>query len=168
MFIVGIAIKNVFIMPFALDVVLQLPLYMSVGKLIQIKEQMFLSAKGLVVSGLLWIVFNAVIIFNNPIHIGMGNYYTYPLCYLAAVTGTIVCFGVGKLITCENSFFISRFICFVGRNSLWLFCVHALDFIWMQYIPTLSIPNSIVRVGIDLAFVTSLVIINGYFKDRRK
>lgn len=168
LFVVGIAIKGAFVIPFALDVVLQLPLYMSVGKLIQKKEQLFLSIKGLVSSGLFWIVFNALIILNNPIHIGMGNYYSYPLCYLAAVSGTIACFGVGKLITKKNRFFISRFICFVGRNSLWLFCVHALDFFWMQYIPMLSIPNSIVRVCIDLAFVTLIATINRYFKDGRK
>jgi peptidoglycan/LPS O-acetylase OafA/YrhL len=167
LFVTGIGIAKNEILPFAIDVVLQLPLYMRIGKFVYREEKNLLKTSSFIVLSIVWLSLNGYIIYNNNTHIGMGNYYVEPLCYLTAVVGTIACFGAAKLITQNYETHISKWVCFIGKHSLCLFCVHAVDFYWMQYVPSTVIPNCIIRVGIDLIVAIMFINLSSYIKSWR-
>lgn len=152
MFLVGVGATFVVDLPFSLNIVLQIPLYMFIGSLLKDKmnkPNLLLT----IIFSVAWLAANLFVITptHKGSHLGMGNYQEFPICYIVAVLGTIAFLGIGHIVEWfENKTHI-KILSFIGRNSIWLFVVHSIDSLWMTPIVKI-IPEmvSITRIVTDV------------------
>ena len=110
------------------------------------------------VSFAVWCLSFAVIYFgfHDYLELTGRRYPVFPLCYIAAIAGTMFVAYLSKMI---SGFVLAKPITYIGRYSLYFFCVHAMDylyrFVWNR--TGNNIINGIIRICID--FVVTMILI---------
>lgn len=130
---IGVAIGKVTYLPFSLDIALAVLPFILFGNEIA-KHKEFLSRSGFgCIAALLWGGGLILCIFlkGSYLELAARRYPIYPLCFIAA------CCAICTLFSCSIRL-EERFKCtcciralkFYGKNSLTLYVVHAMDYLW--------------------------------------
>lgn len=97
------------------------------------------------------------------------RYTFYPFCYVIAFLGTLMISELG--VICCRAPFIAKPIVYLGKNSLYMLCIHILDyplwpwtFNWSQH----PILNAITRVIADLVVFTILMLTKSIYEGIKK
>lgn len=117
---IGILIGKIQWLPFSMDISLAvLPFfYYGYKKSIDVMDRVFMK---MLIWGIIWLLSLCVI---PNLSLTARSYPLFPICYLTAIAGTmfLVEFSV---ICCKTK--VSKPIIFLGRNTLYLLCIHTLD-----------------------------------------
>ena len=166
MSILGICIGQYQPLPFCLDITFALLPFFYVGSLL--KEHPLKKNAG--PSLVLWFVIWAVSFWLTfptleqwtYLELAVRRYPIYPVCYIAAIAGTLFWCYVGRAF--EKVPVVKSVFSFIGRNSLYILLIHCLDYmpvlhdIWsIEDRPTLS---TLLRISLNLAIFFILYIIH--------
>lgn len=96
------------------------------------------------------------------------RYPLFPVCYITAIAGTLVLSGIAILIS--KGKILNYIFSFIGKKSLYLYCVHSIDTVWNRFwsFKENQYLSAIVRIIIDLAIFTLLVLVIDFFKKSKK
>lgn len=171
----GVIISYFIWLPFSIDIALAISIFFYVG--LRLKEYNFRekALKKLILSGVLWVILATfiIVVTNLNLNIASRRYIFYPLCYITAIAGT--------LSVCEFSYIflnhpLSRKLGFlfliIGRDSLYFFGIHYLDYIWenLWRIPNRGLFSALLRFSEDaIIFFIMIGIISllNQYKQRR-
>ena len=98
------------------------------------------------------------------IEIAVRQYPIFFICIIVAFMGCFCILEISKFIEKNAQYFISRFLTFVGQNSLDLLCIHHIDKIIHWSNIDIVIIRAIVRTYLDLILLFIWVIIKNEFK----
>lgn len=133
LFVLGVGLTFFIELPFSLNIVLQIPLFMYIGRIIKpiVKKQNILLT---IIFVAIWGAMNIFLVIpHNPnSHLNMALYHIYPLCYIVAVIGTVAFLEIGNIVEWFEKKTHIKIISFIGKNSIWLFVIHGLDFLWIK------------------------------------
>ena len=75
----------------------------------------------------------------------------FPLCYITAVAGSLFVIGIGIILDTHK--ILSDPFAWLGRNSMRIYCVHAMDYLLSKFwnISDNGFLNGIVRILLDVA-----------------
>ena len=153
--ICGILIGQYSWLPFSLDIALAIMPFLYVGcKLCSFKPDSHPLIKLLICLGswglCTYLTFPDAEIWSY-LELAIRRYPMFPLCYIGAIAGTIVLCELSVII-CRLKYIPKPFI-FLGRNSLYFFCVHILDSIWISWwlVSDNQFLEALIRFLIDLA-----------------
>lgn len=160
--IVGVMLgKNYHYLPFSLDIALAVIPFMFIGHIFQKIDINSKPMRKIIIYGIVWIGTLYLIFphWENKTYMELAarNYNMFPVCYLTAFAGSMVLSELSVLM-CKIKYLPTPLI-FVGKNSLYLLCIHILDWqfakLWnhgqSQYI------TAIIRVGIDLGIFICII-----------
>lgn len=96
------------------------------------------------------------------------RYPLFPVCYITAIAGTLVLSGIAILIS--KGKILNYIFSFIGKKSLYLYCVHSIDTAWNRFwsFKENQYLSAIVRIIIDLAIFTLLVLVIDFLKKAKK
>ena len=143
-------------LPFSADIALSVLPFFLFGAAVKTKSRETPSLRLLLLSAVLWAVLLRLTVPNTSIRtyleLAGRRYPLFPLCYAAAAAGSLAFCEIGKAVS--TLAFLSKPLQFLGRNSLDLLMVHALDTIWSPWWSTPShwVLSSLMRILIDLGF----------------
>ena len=130
---IGVLGSKIQWLPFSFDIVLAImPLLFMGGvlKMLQMEKRVwlkvgiYLAVWGITFSGTYFAA-------GNYMELAARRYPLYPLCFITAITGTL---AVSELsIAGMKAPRIIRAFLFLGRNSIYLYCVHMMDYIWAVF-----------------------------------
>ena len=166
MSILGICIGQYQPLPFCLDIAFTLLPFFYVGSLL--KEHPLKQNTGS--SIVLWFVIWAISFWLTfptlkqwtYLELAVRRYPIYPVCYIAAIAGTLLWCYIGK--TLEKVKIIKSIFSFIGRNSLYILLIHCLDYmpilqnIW--FIEGRQTLSTLIRISLNLAIFFILYIIH--------
>ncbi len=153
--LLGIVIGRQEYMVFSLDIALAIQFFFYVGYCLKKKDLTSFSGKTLLFWGLSWILLLFVIFpdWNQVtyLELAMRRYPLMPLPYLDAICGTIFLAEIGLLFT-EKWKLIAKPFSYIGKNSLYLLCVHAVDGYWsaLWKVENSQLTSFIRRICLDL------------------
>lgn len=128
----GIILGQVKWLPFSLDVALAIMPFMFIGyKFLSFHPEKHAIIK-MVISLLIWL-FAVYLTFpdwqkKSYLELAIRRYPLFPVCFIAAVAGTIFFCEISILLCRLKT--ISRPVLYLGKNSLYIFCIHHIDRIW--------------------------------------
>lgn len=102
----------------------------------------------------------AMLSYQNCFNLAARRYPLFPLCFVTAILGSLVCIALSKLLEKAKIFLPIQFF---GRYCLYFYVVHCIDFMWESWwrITNNIFLNFLTRFAIDLAFF--FVLIGLYF-----
>lgn len=119
-------------LPFSLDIALAIMPFFYFGYILKNVDITYSSAKKLVSWGIVWLITLYLTFpdYNNWTYLELATrrYNFFPICYLTAIAGT--------MFVCEFSIIFSRLgriilpMILLGKNSLYMLCIHILDSEW--------------------------------------
>lgn len=108
---------------------------------------------------IIWLSSFSLLYFTRDSYLELAkrHYTLYPICFACAFVGTLAISFFSQYISKHGA--ISEVFSFIGRNSLYLLCIHVLDnyysFAWD--LTQNEFINSTLRVAIDVYIVTIIV-----------
>ena len=170
--IIGMLIGQIQALPFSFDIVLAiLPLFYlgSQFRFFQIKNS---PIRKLFLYTFLWGLFLIATYIGGKhcLELSLRRYPAYPLCFITAIAGTLMV-SEFSVICCKFSF-CSIPLQYIGKNSLYLLCIHTLEWDYLtklwnihpnQYICT--IVRILLDVGILILFTSIRAIFSRFHKD---
>ena len=165
--IVGVILGKMVLTPFSFDIALAIFPLLLFGKNFRalcIEEK---AGVKLLFSFVLWAVCLLITyrISYSYMELACRRYTLYPFCFIIALLGTIMISELGVL--CCRTFPVTKFIVYLGKNSLYMLCIHILDyylwqwtFSWAKY----EVLNAITRVSVDLLVFVVFMLIKGIFE----
>ena len=159
--IIGFIVGKKIILPFDLDIAMVMTLFLLGGWFYRkYIDNHFNNGIVTVISLLVWgLTFFAIYYLKNHyLIVSERSYPIFPFSLLTAFAGTLVIIGIGKYIC---SFKIIKPINIIGKYSIRLFIIHALDLYWSKIfnITNSKYVNGIVRVAVDLLVLIFVSII---------
>lgn len=143
-------------LPFSLDIALAIIPFFFFGnylKDISVAENSFIKA---CIFGFLWLLTFCITFPNYNIwtylELAVRRYDFFPICYLTAILGTMFVAEL-SVIFCKISF-ISKPITYIGKNSLYLLCIHAFEdnlYDPYRYLPERELLTALERTAADVA-----------------
>lgn len=89
---------------------------------------------------------------NTYLELSVRRYPLFPLCYVTAIAGTM--FVSYSSVFISKLGFFGKGIVWLGKNSIYLFCVHELDgnisFLWQ--LTGNKVSDGFIRIAVDIAF----------------
>lgn len=165
--VLGVSVSRIQQLPFSLDICLAvLPFLLFGQNMLSLMPEKNWGGK-FIASGFIWILLWGVT--SNRLFNLAGRYYSlFPISYLTAIAGTVMicelCVGfckLGKLITP---------LVYIGKNSLYMMCIHVLDYSLLKNMWNISDVLQIrivMRIFVDLAafscFMGIRFVFNKYF-----
>lgn len=130
--VIGIYLSKIEIfLPWSFDVALASMLFFYIGYLLKeynLLEKILSDYKVFICIIILYIVG----IKFGYIELAIRSYPYGLICYITAVCGTIIVFQISKIIE-KFSKYIKRVLCWYGKNSMYILCVHCLEWNIIQY-----------------------------------
>lgn len=167
--ILGVFIGKIQKLPLSFDVALAIFFFFWLGKnfdKFQIEKNTY---KKLFLSLTVWIALLAVtyLYAHSYLELATREYTFFPLCYIIAIAGTIMISTLSVLLCRTKS--LSKPILYVGKNSLYLLCIHKIDFLWMNWCQGMNqYIRAMLAAVVDLfVFVLVKWIINKWKENRK-
>ncbi len=94
--------------------------------------------------------------------LAMRRYTLFPICYITSVAGTLFVCEISVLLYMYLKKIIKP-ICYLGRNSLYIFFIHYYDFLWRKIwtIEGHQFYSAFIRVVIDICvFLCAAILVN--------
>ena len=87
------------------------------------------------------------------------NYPLFPLCHITAAAGSLFTVGIGILLDANKT--LSVLLAWLGRHSMTIYCVHAMDYLWTKLwdITGDGFMNGSVRILSDIAISAFIVFV---------
>lgn len=152
--IAGVIIGKFTYLPFSFDIVLVITPLFYIGQhfnIFNVKKSPL--KKFFIFSlswGILWIITHAI--GHYGLELASKRYPAYPLCFITAIAGTLMV-SEFSVLCCQHNF-LSRPIQYIGKNSLYLLCIHTLEWDYLTKLWNIH-PNmyicTILRIILDLA-----------------
>lgn len=172
--LVGICLANTLWLPLSLDICLVIMPFFYLGAYIQTNDrgggwpwQKILAA------GIFWL---ATLFLEYPhldswtyLELASRHYPLFPLCILTAMAGMMVIFELSVLFA--RLPIIAKPILYIGRYSLYILCIHALDEFWnpLWRIDGHQFRTAICRIVVDLCvFAIVMLLRAGWNKARHE
>ncbi len=162
--IVGVVLGSIQWLPFSADVALAVVPFFYFGnvciKRISVEKKAVIK---FLVCAVLWA---GTLIMEFPDHnswtyleLAARRYSIFPLSYLTAVAGSICVIEAVILFEQMGATFITRPLSYIGKNSLYLFCVHILDglYVGLWSFPEQGFWDPLVRIVVDLVIFLLLM-----------
>lgn len=154
--LIGILMGNTQWLPFSLDISLAIMPFFYLGYKMKNYEVGKKSIRKILVYGFVWglsLLLQVPDLFNSWTYMELAcrRYPIYPLCFATAICGVLlVCEISGLLLKVSHS--IGTAIVSIGKNSMYLLCVHCIDYMWgnMWYVEGSQFRTTIKRCVIDL------------------
>lgn len=135
--IMGVLVGSRQPLPFAFDCALAIQPFLALGMLLREKKRDKASFPNIVISLSCWALL-AVLSVNvgkmEAMDVALRQYPLFPVCILIAATGSVAFCELAKLVAeihwIKESSRIFRGLLFLGKNSLWLMCIHYMDGLW--------------------------------------
>lgn len=91
----------------------------------------------------------------------------YPLCFVMAIAGSVITFIIASGISKFPK--ISVPFTAIGQNTLYLYCLHGVDFAWknLWQLTDIMIINYMLRLIVDIAFMCAIIFILRGIKSRK-
>lgn len=131
----GICISTYQWLPFSLDIALSIMPFFYIGyklKTLSVKN----AGKRCCIWCVVWLV-TLYVTFNDYnvwtyLELAIRRYNGFPICYIAAISGTmfVLLFGI---IFCRHSKIIKKPFLFLGKNSLYMLCIHIIDYLFINF-----------------------------------
>ena len=119
-------------LPFSLDIALAIMPFFYWGYRMKRMDLTKSPLKKALIWGVIWIVTLMITVpdWEIRIYLELANrrYPLFPICFITAVAGTM-CISELSVIFCKAKHLVKPIV-FLGRNSLYLLCVHILDGNW--------------------------------------
>ena len=159
--VLGIAFGLIQWLPLSIDITLAAMPFFLFGvwfKKVDINNhRLFLIISSFVV----WLISFSFVyfVFHDYLELAGRRYPLFPICYVTAVTGTVFISYLSRMIV---DFPLARPVTYFGSISLWLFCAHAMDYLYsFAYNRTgNSVINGIIRICLDciVAFFLNVLV----------
>ena len=165
----GVVIGNLQALPLSFDIALVvLPLYL-VGKYIQQNTLLIKNTVILPISLLIWglTFFLEYTVKGYSMEFTIRAYPIYPLCFLTAIAGSIFIVSASISLLKIKSFL--RPLIFIGKNSMYLFWVHIMDYLLKSVwdIEENLFLRVTVRIIIDMFFFIILIKVISFLKEKK-
>lgn len=166
---IGIFFGSIQWLPFSLDIALAVMPFFYFGyklKKMKVEEQAF---KKTFTWGIVWIstLYITFPDYNNwtYLELAMRRYNLFPICYLTAIAGTMMTIEFSLLI-CNKLGRIMKPIMYIGRNSLYLLCIHIMEYNWYKiwYIENHQFYSAIKRTIVDLLILIVFMCVKSIIK----
>ncbi|MBR6985672.1 MAG: acyltransferase family protein [Ruminococcus sp.] len=169
----GMVIGHICALPFCFDLILATLLFFHVGQ--QLKSCQFYTARisSYIISATVWIAGLGIcgIIVHEYLELATRSYPLYFLSYVTAIAGCMFVFLFGawleKMVKIRKLYDI---VCFLGKNSMILYVIHAFDTVGYQLIkeklPVLLI--LFLRLTVDLTIMYGYIMVVKNIKKERK
>ena len=171
---IGIFFGNTQWLPFSLDIALAIMPFFYCGYKLKKVDVKHWALKKLFIWSIVWIstLYITFPDYNNwtYLELAMRRYNLFPICYLTAVAGTMMVIEFSVLM-CNKLNKIVKPIMYVGKNSLYLLCIHAMEYNWYKiwYIENHQFYSAIKRTIVDLLiFIVFMCVRNIINKKVRK
>ncbi|RKI88676.1 hypothetical protein D7V94_19055 [Parablautia intestinalis] len=156
---IGIVLGCVQWLPLSFDVALVVMPFFWFGDYLKHANLNRKRAAGCIVSLLIWGITFAMSYFikNDYMELAGRRYPLFPLCYITAMAGTMfICYFSQYMLMLGG---LAKPLVYIGRNSIYLYCVHAMDyvygFIWSR--TNSNIVNGMIRIVADVFMCVILV-----------
>lgn len=169
----GIVYGQIQWLPFSMDIALAIMPFFFWGYRMKKMDVTARPWKKLLLWGVVWI---ALYLLGEPnyeirsyLEFACRRYTLFPICYIAAIAGTMT-ISEGSVI-CEKFKILSKPLCYLGKNSLYMLCVHILDPNWSfaWYVEGHQFVSAAKRGLTDLvAFVIVMFVMFLYKKIKKK
>ena len=92
----------------------------------------------------------SLLVRGTNLELAARKYPMFPLCYITAVAGSLLVVGVGIILDTHK--ILSDPFAWLGRNSMTIYCVHAMDYLLINLwnISGNGYLNGIVRIVLDV------------------
>lgn len=145
-------------LPLSLDIAPAILPFFFVGEYLPKDRLQQEPAKKMLVAGALWVATLSVYLFvGGPyLEIAARHYRIFPLSYFTAVCGTLMVLEFSILL--ERCRVVSDRLCDIGRDSLYLLCIHYFDGNWAAaWTLGGSVTNqyaaSLLRIAVDICIM---------------
>lgn len=164
---IGVLLGKIQKLPFSLDICFAIMPFLYFGT--QLKRLCLEEKWGekLVLFTITWI--GLFVVSSDKLFNLAGRYYpVYPLCFITAIVGTImIC--LWSIGLCKFKKFVTPLL-FLGRNSIYMMCIHVLDYSLLKHLWDVS-NNLYIRIMLRLTvdiFVFALVMVFIKYIRKRK
>ena len=157
--VVGVVMRRIQYLPFSFDIVLAIMPFLYFGeylKKVDLRKKLLIYS---VVSLSVWLITLGVQFFINGIYLELAqrSYPLYPLCFLTAAAGVFFVICLSNILMKIRKVMIP-FI-FIGRNSMYFFWAHIMDYVLQPVWEDNSQPVKMVllRLLIDIILFIAIV-----------
>jgi len=167
----GVLIGSILFLPFSFDLIMSTMLFFCIGQKLRSFELSSSPILKLLVSGAVWSGLFVLIfaISDHYLELAMRRYPLYPLCYVMAVSGCLTVFIV--MIKLEKIKVITAVLSWFGKNSIYMFIVHAFDMLWLDLLKRISDDPpvlSVIRTAVDVIVLIVYVKVIKMIKSDKK
>ena len=163
--VIGVWLGKIQWLPFSFDIALAIQPFFLFGKWLKSYDLEKKALKVSLISFVVWAaLYNLVWLWKHEyLELAPRKYaaYLYPVCIICAIAGTMLVSGFSQII---SKLRITAPIKYLGRNSLYLLCIHYLDeqYKSLYKVTSNDYINMLIRIGIDLiVFVLLMLVIKG-------
>ncbi len=170
--LVGIAFGRLQWLPLSFDIVLAILPMFFIGSRFELFQVESRPVKKFVIYVVLWLATLLPFHFfaHNYMELACRRYLYFPLCYATALLGTLMVSEFGEIV-CKLPK-LSRFFIYLGKNSMYMLCIHILDSYLFKPFWELSANlylNALCRVLVDMVvFGIFMLLRETYIKKKNK
>lgn len=135
--IAGVLIGQQLSLPLSFDCALAIQPFLMLGMMLREKKKDKASLLVFGASLLVWILLMMLsihIVGIRALNIALRDYPLFPICIIVAVSGSVAFCEFSKYVSeirwIKETSHVYRGLLFLGRNSLWLMCIHYMDGLW--------------------------------------
>lgn len=169
----GIILGQIQWLPFSMDIALAIMPFFFWGYHMKKMDVTDRPWKKFLFWGIVWI---ALYLLGEPnyeirsyLELACRRYTLFPLCFVAAIAGTMMISEAS--VICDRFHILSKPMTYLGRNSLYMLCVHAIDTYWsfLWYVEGHQFVSAAKRELTDLAaFVIVMLVMFLYKKVKQR
>ena len=135
--IIGVLVGSRQPLPIAFDCALAIQPFLALGMLFREKKREKAHLWYVIIGLSLWALTIIISVCSGKMEamdVALRRYPLFPICVLSAAGGSIVFCEFSKYVSeihwIKESSLVYRGLLFLGRNSLWLMCIHYMDGLW--------------------------------------
>lgn len=166
--IFGVILGQTQWLPFSMDISLAVQPFLLWGYSMKKKNMNVRPVERMFIWGILWVVLFFLIApdYNNRTYLELAcrRYPLFPICYIGAIAGTMAVSYFSALCSRFRKIFLP--LIFIGKNSLYMFCAHALDS-WIRnlwYIENHQFISAIRRCLVDVVIFCGIMLMIYIFR----
>ncbi len=150
---IGILYGKIQWMPFSMDIALAILPFFYHGYRMKYMNLNEYPLRKMLIWILVWLITLALTFTGNwtYMELAVRRYPLFPICYIAAIAGTMaVC--ECSIIFCRLKRIVAPLI-FIGKNSMYLLCIHIMDGYWSElwFVQNHQFDSALRRLFIDMA-----------------
>lgn len=151
--IIGVILGQLLWLPLSFDIVLAVLPFFVVGKEFDIFDVENKPLKKFLISAVVW---SSLFLLSygktdNYLILARRRYTLFPICYFIAIAGTLMISEFSVMVC--NIKNLATPVCYLGRNSLYMLCIHMMDSVLLRRIWAVTnnyYVNSLCRVVVDI------------------